>query len=179
MLQITYRRLNASDIDPDMFKHLNRFQRVHKIWRKENGTITLVDFIRTYDWPDEKKRAYVYPKFEKAAASNGAVFAAFDGDALIGAAALSGAPLGAAGEYRVLDMLHISCEYRGKGIGRRLFMLITEAARGLGAERLYLGANSSEESIAFYRAMRCDWTDVQLAGVDVEEPYEIPMESIL
>jgi GNAT superfamily N-acetyltransferase len=179
MSQITYHRLNASDMHPDMFQHLNRFQQVHKIWRRENGAMALVDYIRTYDWPDDKKRAYVYPKFVKAIASNGAVFAAFDGEALIGAAALSGTPLGAAGEYRVLDMLHISCEYRGKGIGRRLFMLITEAARDLGAKRLYLGANSSEESIAFYRAMGCDWTDVQFAGIDVEEPYEVAMEFLL
>ena len=51
----------------------------------------------------------------------------------------------------ILDMMRVSSECRGLGIGRRLFEVGKDEERKNGAEALYISACSSEETIAFYR----------------------------
>lgn len=106
------------------------------------------------------------------------VFGAFDGDALVGFAQL-GERLGSREQYIELVSYHVSAPYRGKGIGRRLFAAICDAARALRAEKLYISAHSSRESQAAYRALGC----VHAAEVNAvraeREPCDVQMEYVL
>ena len=83
-------------------------------------------------------------------------FGAFDGERIIGFATVSHRIFGAAARYVQLVCFQISEEYRRQGIGRKLFSLVCEEARRLGAEKLYISAHSSQESQAAYRALGCN-----------------------
>lgn len=70
-------------------------------------------------------------------------------------------------------MMHVSADYRGKGIGRQLFTRGKEEARKAGAEVLYISACSSEETIAFYKAMGAEITENPIREFADDEPYDL------
>ena len=75
----------------------------------------------------------------------------------------------------ILDMMHVSAPYRGSGIGRKLFEIGKEEAIKAGAKELYISACSSEETIAFYRAMGAEITDDPIKELAEAEPYDLQM----
>ena len=77
--------------------------------------------------------------------------------------------------YMILDMMHVSSQCRGKGIGRQLFDLGKEEAKKAGAKELYISACSSEETIAFYRATGSELTKNPIKEMAEEEPYDLQM----
>ena len=79
------------------------------------------------------------------------------------------------GPYMILDMMQVSSECRGQGIGRRLFQAGKDEARKNGAEALYISACSSKETIAFYRAMGSDLTSDPIKEIAEEEPFDLQM----
>lgn len=78
-------------------------------------------------------------------------------------------------EYMILDMMHISAECRGQGLGRKLFELGKKEAKNKGAKALYISACSSEETIAFYKEMGATITNHPIREIAEEEPYDLQM----
>ena len=79
------------------------------------------------------------------------------------------------GPYMILDMMQVSAICRGQGIGRKLFNAGKEEARKAGAEALYISACSSEETIAFYKAMGAELADCPIKEIAEDEPYDLQM----
>ena len=77
--------------------------------------------------------------------------------------------------YMILDLMQVSAACRGQGIGRKLFDSGKEEARKAGAEALYISACSSEETIAFYKAMRAELADCPIKEIAEDEPYDLQM----
>lgn len=77
--------------------------------------------------------------------------------------------------YMILDMMHVSAEYRGQGIGRKLFNAGKKEARKAKAKALYISACSSKETIAFYKAMGAQLADHPIQQIAEDEPYDLPM----
>jgi ribosomal protein S18 acetylase RimI-like enzyme len=75
----------------------------------------------------------------------------------------------------ILDMMQVSSECRGQGIGRQLFEAGKAEARRVGAEALYISACSSEETIAFYRAMGSELANDPIKDIAEEEPFDLQM----
>lgn len=75
----------------------------------------------------------------------------------------------------ILNMMHVSAKYRGHGTGRKLFELGISTARKAGAKGLYISACSSEETIAFYRAMGAVLADNPIMSIAEKEPYDLQM----
>ena len=151
---VIYRALEAAELTPEFFRGFDRTQEVRRCWRKENGRWVLRHIAFTEHWGPAE--------FEKLAAclqntlrTGGVVFGALCGGRVIGFASVENEPFGAHGEYRQLSSLHVSRESRGCGIGRILFYMACDAARRLGAEKLYISSHSCEETQAFYRAVGC------------------------
>jgi N-acetylglutamate synthase-like GNAT family acetyltransferase len=72
--------------------------------------------------------------------------------------------------------LHVSRSVRGKGLGRILFEKAAMRARKLGAERLYVSATPSENTVDFYQHLGCKVTDEVDAGLFELEPEDIHLE---
>ena len=77
--------------------------------------------------------------------------------------------------YMILDMMQVSAACRGQGIGRKLFDMGKKEARKAGAEALYISACSSEETIAFYKAMGAELADCPIKEIAEAEPYDLQM----
>ena len=61
------------------------------------------------------------------------------------------------------------------GVGRQLFEVGKEEARKAGANALYISACSSEETIAFYRAMGSSLAEKPIKEISEDEPYDLQM----
>ena len=79
------------------------------------------------------------------------------------------------GPYMILDMMHVSSECRGQGLGRKLFEAGKAEARKAGAEALYISACSSEETIAYYKAMGSELTSNPIKEMAEAEPCDLQM----
>ena len=87
--------------------------------------------------------------------SGGSALGAFDCEKLIGFCSVNPEIFGMKYKYVLLDQIFISLPYRSKGIGKQLFTLSAKEAEKFGAEKCYICAGSSEETLAFYKAIGC------------------------
>lgn len=177
-LRINYRELKMDDIKPDMLVHFNRYQKVEKSWYNKNGKWVLIDYPYVEDWDNEKKLS-VANAFPEAINNGGYLFGAFDDDKLIAFALVYGEKLGTTGQYRQLEYLHVSNEFRRKGIGKKLFELCVETMNKTDTKKLYISAHSSKESQAFYRGIGCVDAEEINQELFENEPYDVHMEYIL
>lgn len=172
---LIFREIAANELDVGIFDDFIRHQVVTRCWRKIDGewVIQDVDFVDDWDAAETADRADM---LRDAAERGRFVFGAFEGDRLKGFTMVSPDPLGSRGQYRDLVQLHVSEDMRGRGIGRTLFGCAADAARRFGGEKLYISANSSVESQAFYRAMGCVEAEEYDARHAAEEPFDCQME---
>lgn len=136
-----------SEIDPSQW--------IEKVWRNIDGNYQLITInYMEDDWPDgyEKYRDALKATIK----SGGTAIGAFaDNDKLVGFVTLNNQFFGKTAKYLLLDSMFISRQCRNLGIGKQLFQKCAAKALELGADKLYICAASSEDTIAFYRALGC------------------------
>ncbi|MCR4928466.1 MAG: GNAT family N-acetyltransferase [Lachnospiraceae bacterium] len=145
-----------------------RKQEVNKVYRKTDGEYTLVDCKYTEDWDLNKKRSVA----KLISGDEYITYIALDNDKVVG---FIGLLRELKGPYMILDMMQVSSECRGQGIGRRLFEVGMDEARKKGAQALYISACSSEETIAFYRAMGSELASNPIKEIAEKEPFDLQM----
>ena len=160
--------LSKDNFHPDSIDHYQRKQEVKKAYRKQGGAYVLVDCVYTEDWDPGKRRSVA----KTISGDDYITYLALDEDRVVG---FIGLLKQLEGPYMILDMMQVSAECRGLGIGRRLFCKGKEEARKAGAEALYISACSSEETIAFYRAMGGRLTDFPIKRIADDEPFDLQM----
>ena len=117
--KLVFRTLTAEEIVPERLAAFRRRQEVMLCYRRgEKGWEVRPDpFID--DWSEEE-RAAVVKTLQETARSGGFVQAAFFEGRAVGFAAVCKQPLGKKREYLDLSELHVSREWRRRGVGRRL-----------------------------------------------------------
>lgn len=173
-MSIDIKTLTLDRFRPDSLDGFIRHQEVAECWRNVNGEWQLLPIAFAEEWDQPRLRAEA-ADILRAIAAGIPVIGAFDKDKLVGFARL-GEKLGSREHYIELVGFHVSEPYRGQGIGRRLFAVICDAARNLGAEKLYLSAHSSKESQAAYRALGCVLAQEVDAERAAKEPCDVQME---
>jgi N-acetylglutamate synthase-like GNAT family acetyltransferase len=146
----------------------NRKQDVNMVYRRIDGDFTLVECKYTEDWDLNKKRSVA----TQISSDDYITYIASDNDKVVG---FIGLLKQLNGPYMILDMMQVSSECRGQGIGRRLFEAGKNEARKNGAEALYISACSSEETIAFYKAMGSDLASEPIKEIAEKEPFDLQM----
>ena len=146
----------------------DRKQYVNKVYRRIDGDYTLVECKYTEDWDLNKKRSVA----RRISSDEYITYIALENDKVVG---FIGLLRQLNGPYMILDMMQVSSECRGQGIGRRLFEAGKDEARKNGAEALYISACSSEETIAFYRAMGSKLASEPIKEIAEEEPFDLQM----
>ena len=173
--EIQLKELSFDQITDNLLEYFNRYQEVTKVWRIENGKKMIKDCVFTEFWDDVKKKTII-DEFRETLVGKGIILGAFEENKLIGFATLSGTPIGENKEYLQLLQLHVSFNYRGKGIGRVLFQHSLEKAKGLNVDKLYISSHSSIETINFYTRMGCkEATWLYEPQVELE-PYDCQLE---
>ena len=146
----------------------DRKQSVNKVYRKIANEYVLVECKYIEDWDLSQKRSIA----KRISSSEYISYIASDNDKVIGFISLLNS---LNGPYMILDMLHVSSDFRGQGIGKKLFEIGIEEAKKVGANALYISACSSEETIAFYKKMGCILTNNPIKEMVEKEPFDLQM----
>ena len=172
-MHIDYRQLLAyeceriSEIDASTF--------VKRAWRKVDSGKQWVginwqddDFPGGYD----NHLAALKEIFIK----GGFAIGAFDGERLIGFCSVSLDVFGKQHKYALLDQIFISKKYKRKGIGRKLFYMSADKARKHGADKFYICAGSSEDTLAFYASLGCKDAEEINQELYESDPNDVQLE---
>jgi len=152
MSKIIYRQLKLEEAD--RIREINASQFIGRAWREVNGVRQLVEInYQDPDFPDGYENHLAALK--ETISSGGSAFGTFDNEKLIGFCSVNPDVFGTKHKYVLLDQIYISLKYRSRGIGKQLFSYSVAEAKKFGAEKFYICAGSSEETIAFYRALGC------------------------
>lgn len=149
---ITYRQLTLGECE--RVKEIDASQFIHQAWREVNGVRQLIEInYQDPDFPEGYENHLAALK--ETIKSGGSALGAFGYGRLIGFCSINPNVFGRKYKYVLLDQLFISKEYRRKGLGKKLFFLSAHEAKLWGAEKIYICAGSSEETIAFYASIGC------------------------
>jgi N-acetylglutamate synthase-like GNAT family acetyltransferase len=172
---IDFKELSIDDINNDLLDNFNRYQEVKKCYVKDNGNWVIRNNEFIENW-DKNKKINVINNFSKIIDEGGYIFGAYYDKKLIGFSALLNNKFGSNEHYIELKYIHVSLEYRHKGIGKKLFNLCIEKAKNNGIEKIYISANSSEETQNFYLGIGCkDAMEINKKAAE-DEPYDRQME---
>ena len=177
--KIEYRLLKEEELTPGLLADFERDQEVTRVWSPVDGKLTLIENPFREEWTEKQKDELVVTYFPNAIHSGGCVVAALDKGTVIAFAVLEGGLFGKGKQYIQLASIHVSLAFRGMGIGRHLFSLISGEARKRGAEKLYISSHYAEETQAFYKAVGCVPAKETFDGLASCEPNDIPLEFLL
>lgn len=165
---ITIELLTEKNFTLNSLDSYDRRHDVKRVYRKKDNGYILVDLPYVEDWSLDDKRRIAADICSGEYIS----YLALDEGVIAG---FIGLKKKLNGDYMILDMMHVGAKYRGTGIGRQLFNLGKAEALKAGAKALYISACSSEETIAFYRAMGAEITDNPIPEMAEDEPYDLQM----
>lgn len=170
------RELNENDITLELFKDFRRHQKVEKSMRKTHGKWIAVDTVFVDDWGVAEFEELVRC-LKNTVRTGGVVYAAFEGERLLGFSSVESEFFGSQKQYLELSSMHVSEEMRGKGIGKKLFYSAAEWAKNHGAKKLYISSQSSVETQGFYRSVGCREAEEYSAPHVEKEPYDCQLEA--
>jgi len=153
MLNVNYRALTIDDCE--QIKDMDPSQYINRAWREVDGNRQLINIeYQDNDWPGGYE--HHFNSLKETILHDGFAVGAFDErNRLIGFATLNHEFFGVEYNYVLLDQLFITLEHRNKGIGTKLFSIISDKALGWKADKIYICAGSAEETVAFYFAIGC------------------------
>ncbi len=131
-------------------REIDTSQYIGRAWREVDGVRRLLE-INDHDPDFPNGFDHHLAALTGVLASGGFAYGAFESARLVGFSSVDCRPFGARHRYALLDQLFISKEHRRMGIGRKLLMLSAKEAKQRGADKLYICAGSSEETVAFLR----------------------------
>jgi predicted N-acetyltransferase YhbS len=101
--------------------------------------------------PDEL--AHLVDRLGRAIAGGGFVLGAWETETIVGIASIDVAPVGGDPAVAKLDILHVSHDHRGRGVGAGLTAACADRARQLGFGSLYVSATPTCNTVDAYLAM--------------------------
>ncbi|MCK5116226.1 MAG: GNAT family N-acetyltransferase [Candidatus Aegiribacteria sp.] len=172
---IHYRHLEPSNLDG--FTRLDRSDYSSTWCRMKDGLLI------------QEKRVFRHPGFsqsqwdgiikewtDKLSRGEMLLISAFDDETPIGVAGLDiNQRYGCDNLMYNFGPLWISKEYRGRGIGKRLFMMVKEEAEILDVSGLYISATPVPKTVDFYIRMGCQLLSNPDLQLFAEEPEDIHM----
>jgi len=152
MSSIIYRQLQLEEAE--RIREIDASNFIGKAWREVNGVRQLVEInYQDTGFPHGYERHLT--ELRETMINGGSALGAFDNGKVIGFCSVNSDVFGVKYRYALLHQMFIDLNHRRKGIGKQLFLLSIIEAKKFGAEKFYICAGSSEETIAFYRALGC------------------------
>ncbi|HEY3473688.1 MAG TPA: GNAT family N-acetyltransferase [Anaerolineales bacterium] len=159
---------------------IDRREIVENTYSLKNGRLVLrPDYFDIQGWPPAEEELYT-PILIDCYDRGGMFWGAFENDQLVSVAILESKFIGAQRDTLQLKFLHVSRDYRKRGIASTLFNLAVEKAKALGAKRLYISATPSENTVNYYLGLGCVLAmelNAELLALEPEDihlEYEIP-----
>lgn len=168
--------LSEPQITRELFRHFNRRQEVTKCWQKQQGKWVLNDVCYVDDWNESQYR-FLVECLKNTVDTNGIVLGAFAEGKMVGFASVENKLFGSGQQYAQLSCIHVSCECRGLGLGKKLFQYASYGAKKLGAEKLYISSHPAQETQAFYHKMGC--VEAKEYESELAEEDELQLECVV
>jgi predicted N-acetyltransferase YhbS len=158
---------------------IDRREIIENIYYLVDGKLLLKpEYYDMQGWPPGEPEQYT-PILLGCFDRGGTFYGAWEDSRMVGVVILESRLIGKNRDQLQLKFLHVSSEYRNKGLGKILFEQAVKEARELGARKLYISATPSENTINFYLHLGCQVT----REVDPElfelEPEDIHLEYAL
>lgn len=147
--------LVVNDITPDMFLNFNHHQVIKEKWVFGINGWELVASSDLREW-DKDKRIWISKYLRQQIERGGSTVVTYDEDVLVGFCCVDGYLLGKTAKYANLTMLFVDDKWQRKGVGSRLFRAISKHASNMHADKLFISAIPSSETVAFYFSMGCE-----------------------
>jgi len=158
---------------------IDRREIVENIYYLDQGELLRKpDYFDVQGWPPGEPEQYT-PIMLDCYDRGGTFWCAFDDDVLVGVAILESRFIGVAQDTLQLKFLHVSRDCRKQGVGTRLFQLAVEKAKTLGAERLYISATPSENTVNYYLRLGCVLATEINPELFALEPEDIHLEYVI
>lgn len=171
---LTGRELQRSEIV--RLWDINRREVIENIYYLEGGALVLKpEHYDMQGWPPGEADLYL-PLLLDCFDRGGWFYGLFDRDSLVAMVVLESKFIGSGKDLLQLKELHVSCAYRGRGLGRQLFELARGKAREWGARGMYISATPSEHTIRFYLHLGCALTPHPDPELFALEPEDIHLE---
>jgi len=175
--KVVIRELKKYEINLPLFSNFNRYQEVTKCWRKIEGEWKIKEISFVDNW-DENQYKELVKYLLNTVDTGGTVWGVFK-EELVGFASLENEFFGSKDQYLQLSSIHISKESRGEGLGKKLFKEVVKKAKSIGLEKIYISANSSIETIAFYKSLGCVEAEEYNKRLVEEEPCDCQLEYVI
>ena len=169
--KIMYRVLKRREIR--RLKEIDRYEIVEEVYYFRDGKLVLEKEHR--EFIDISDISEVIKDYIEDYDDDGTFIGAFDGKKLVGLGGISGKRIGENKDMIQLTSLWVSNKYRKKGIGRQLISMLKEKAKQSGAEKLYVSAAPSKNTVDFYRGAGFDLT-TPVKELFESEPKDIHMD---
>lgn len=173
-----YKELSLQEVQENFLSTFNRYQETQQVLVKNNDQLIMKTDSFIDDWDDDKKLS-VIQSLRACIQAGGSVIGVYHQLDLIAFANVESTRFGKHNVYVELPYIHVSYDFRGRGIGKRLFEVCCEKAKFLGAEKLYIAAHPSVETQRFYKQMGCTLANEINAQILNKEPLDLQMERLL
>ena len=145
--KISYRVLGRNEICK--LSEIDRYEIIEEVYNFKDGKLVLEkEYCEVIDISEISE---VIEDYIEDYNDGGMFIGTFDGGKLVGMGGISGKLIGENKDMIQLTSLWVSDKYRKKGIGRQLISMLKEKAKKLGAEKLYVSAAPSKNTVDFYR----------------------------
>jgi len=172
--KIIYRVLECDEIR--RLNEIDRYEIVEEVYYFRDGKLVLEkeyrEFINISDISE------VIEDYIEDYDDGGTFIGAFDGEKLVGLSGIGGKLIGENKDMIQLTSLWVSNKYRKKGIGGQFISMMKEKAKQSGAEKLYVSAVSSKNTVDFYRGAGFELT-TPVKELFEAEPEDIHMDMLL
>lgn len=179
MSNLVYRWLEADEVVK--IGDIDRSERIRVGYAYENGQLRKMDV--NWDAPawfvegdGDFTVASEIAFCREHLARNGRLYGAFSNEKLVGIGLLQPE---IEPNVAQLAFLHVSREHRQEGIGRRIFAVLLDEAKKLGATQMYVSATPSESAIGFYLSQGFVPTDTLIPVLFELEPEDIHLRKNL
>lgn len=169
-----YRELSREEIEK--LVEIDRSELVEFNYRFVNGSLELVEYYCEIEGFSQSKLLELKSGLYNLYDHRGIIFGAINDNKLVGIASLSNKFRGTTMNRVQLALLHVSKDYRGRGIGRQLVELVKEKATDWGAKQIYVSAAPIKNTVDFYRRIGCKLTSELEEDLFNLEPEDIHME---
>lgn len=178
-MNFNIKQLTPADITPGLLNGFAHYQRITHKWIKKNNVWELADASILREW-DEEKRIWITEYMCRQTERGGITAGAFFQKQLTGFCCLDGILSGNSAKYANLTMLFVDDHWKRNGIGSLLLQEAYRHALKLGAEKIFISAIPSLETISFYFKMGCvDAKEIITPFVDSEDDryLELPVNT--
>ena len=134
----------------EKLRDIDRREIVKHVYDYKKGNLIIKDeFYDVHGWSPSDMASHIkelYAQYDR----GDYIFGAFEGEKLTGIAVLGFEFISSTQDQLEVIFLHVNAKHRKQGVGTALMNKIVSQARVLGANKLYISATPSKNTIDFY-----------------------------